>query len=91
MMQSTQFEPQSKVHRAVSDIVIAEMMLVQATIESASLIGDCLSELSLQVDGRENGVATAEPIRNILLRTRDDVIDSYASRFSYLRKLSDSV
>ena len=90
MMQSTQLEPQSKVRRAVSDIVIAEMLLVQATIESASLIGECISELGAQTDGRENGVATAEPIRSILLRTRDDVVDSYTSRFSYLRKLSDS-
>jgi hypothetical protein len=90
MMQSTQFESQSKVRRAVSDIVVAEMMLVQATIESASLIGECISELGAQTDGRENGVATRKPIKNILLRTRDGVVDSYASRFSYLRKLSDS-
>ena len=90
MMQPTQLEPQSKVRRAVSDIVIAEMMLIQATIESASLIGECISELSAQTDDRENGVATADPIRNILLRTRDDVVDSYTSRLSYLRKLRDS-
>lgn len=90
MTQSTQLEPQSKVHRAVSDIVIAEMILVQATIESASLIGECLYELSSQADRRGNDVASVEPIRNILIRTRDDVVHSYASRFSYLRKLSDS-
>ena len=90
MMQSTQTESQSKVHRAVSDIVVAEMMLVQATIESASLIGECISELGAQTDGGENGVATRKPIKNILLRTRDEVVDTYASRFSYLRKLSDS-
>jgi hypothetical protein len=90
MMQSTQLEPLSKVRRVVSDIVIAELMLVQATIESASLIGECIVELGAQTDGHENGDATAEPIRNILSRTRDDVVDSYASRFSYLRKLRDS-
>ena len=90
MTQSTQLETQSKVRRAVSDIVIAEMMLVQATIESASLIGECISELSAQTGSPENDVATVEPIKNILMRTRDEVVDSYASRFSYLRQLSDS-
>ncbi len=90
MTQSTQLETQSKVRRAVSDIVIAEMMLVQATIESASLIGECISELGAQTGSRENKVATVEPIKNILMRTRDEVVDSYASRFSYLRQLSDS-
>lgn len=90
MMQSTQTESQSRVHRAVSDIVVAEMMLVQATIESASLIGECISELGAQTDAPEKGVAARKPIKNILLRTRDEVVDTYASRFSYLRKLSDS-
>jgi hypothetical protein len=90
MTQSIQLEPESKMRRAVGDIVVAQMMLVQATIESASLIGECISELGAPTDGREDAVVTAQPIRNTLLRTRDDVIDSYASRFSYLRKLSDS-
>jgi hypothetical protein len=90
MTQSIQLEPESKMRRAVGDIVVAQMMLVQATIESASLIGECISELGAPTDGREDSVVTAQPIRNTLLRTRDDVIDSYASRFSYLRKLSDS-
>jgi hypothetical protein len=90
MTQSTQLETQSKVRRAVSDIVVAQMMLVQATIESASLIGECISELGAQTDVHEEAVVTAEPIRNTLLRTRDEVIDSYASRFNYLRILSDS-
>lgn len=90
MMQSTPLESQSRVRRAVSDIVIAEMMLVQATIESASLIGECISELNAQTVGRENDVATAKPIRSLLMRTRDDVVDSYASRFSYLRTMSGS-
>jgi hypothetical protein len=90
MTQSIQLEPESKMRRAVGDIVVAQMMLVQATIESASLIGECISELGAPTDGREDGVVTAQPIRNTLLRTRDVVIDSYASRFSYLRKLSDS-
>jgi hypothetical protein len=90
MTTSTQLETQSKMRRAVSDIVIAEMMLVQATIESASLIGDCISELGAKTGAREDDVATVEPIKNILMRTRDEIVDSYASRFNYLRKLSDS-
>jgi len=89
-MQSIQREPQGKIHRVVGDIVIAEMMLIQATIESASLIGECISELGAQTDAGEKGVATRKPIKTILLRTRDEVVDTYASRFSYLRKSSNS-
>lgn len=88
MTQSTQLEPQSKVRRAVSDIVVAEMLLVQATIESASLIGECISDLGARVDLRGDGLAAAKPIRNIVMRARDGVVDSYASRFNYLRKAS---
>jgi hypothetical protein len=89
MMQSTQIEPQSKFRRAMSDIVVVEMMLVQTIIESTSLIGECIVEVNAQVEGGENGETTVEPIRNILLRTRDDVVDSYTSNFSYLRQLND--
>jgi hypothetical protein len=89
-MQVSEIEPQSKMRRAISDLVIAEMFLVQATIESASLIGDSISELGKQLYWSENDTPPQEPMKNVLLRTRDEVLDSYSSRFNYLRKLIDS-
>ena len=45
----------SRVRRTVNDLVLAEMFLVQATIESASAIGDGLSELGKQISRGEDG------------------------------------
>lgn len=89
-MQGNEVEPQSKMLRAVSDIVVAEMFLVQATIESANVIGDSISELGKQFYWSEEDSPPQEPIKTVLQRTRDDVVESYASRFNYLRKLMDS-
>ena len=89
-MQENKIEAQSKISRAVGDLVIAEMFLVQATLESASVIGESISELGRQFYWREDDSPPQEPIKNVLLRTRDEVIESYSTRFNYLRKLIDS-
>ena len=52
---------------AVNDLVLAEMFLVQATIESASIVGERLSEY------REDEAATRE-FRDFLKETGEQVI-----------------
>ena len=47
-MQSNEVQT-SRVRRTVNDLVMAEMFLVQATIESAAAIGDGLNELGKQI------------------------------------------
>jgi hypothetical protein len=89
-MQVSEIEPQSKMRRALSDLVVAELFLVQATIESASVIGDSIGELSKQLYWSEDDTPPQEPIKTVLQRTRDEVVESYSSRFNYLRKLMDS-
>jgi hypothetical protein len=89
-MQENELSIQSKMHRAVSDIVVAEMFLVQATIESLNAIGDGISDLGKQFYWDSEDTPPQEPIKNVLQRTRDDVVESYTSRFNYLRKLIDS-
>ena len=73
-------QPQGRVRRAVDDLIIAEMFLVQATIESATAIGDGLSAL-----GRH--ITTADDIGNTLQRIAGDAVEPYTSRFKYLRDL----
>lgn len=90
VMQSDEVNSQSKMSRAVSDIVVAEMFLVQATIESANVIGDSISELGKQFYWSDQDTPPQEPIKNVLMRTRDEIVESYSSRFTYLRKLIDS-
>lgn len=89
-MEAREVDSQSRVSRAVSDFVIAEMFLVQATIESANVIGDGLNELGKQFYWSEDDTPPKEPIKNVLIRTKDEIVESYASRFNYLRKLIDS-
>ncbi|MFK8050272.1 MAG: hypothetical protein AB8B81_17720 [Halioglobus sp.] len=89
-MEAQEVSSQSRMQRAVSDIVVAEMFLVQATLESANVIGDGLNELGKQFYWSEDDMPPKEPIKNVLVRTRDEVVESYASRFNYLRKLIDS-
>ena len=81
-------QPQGRVRRAVDDLIIAEMFLVQATIESATAIGDRLSALARHITtADEIGNAPADSIGNTLQRIAGDAVEPYTSRFKYLRDL----
>ena len=86
-MQVANMDSQSRMRTTLSDIVLAEMFLVQATIESANVIGDGIGELSKQFYWSENDTPPDEPIKAVLQRTRDGVRESYSSRYNYLMKL----
>ncbi|MEZ5503216.1 MAG: hypothetical protein R3E50_11465 [Halioglobus sp.] len=77
--------PQGRVRRTVNDLVMAEMFLLQATIESATVIGDGFSELGKQVTGRE--AADREPLASVLQRIADDAVEPYTTRFRYFRDM----
>jgi len=80
----------SRVRRTVNDLVLAEMFLVQATIESASAIGDGLSELGKQISRGEDGQNSPwDAVSSVLQRTADQALEPYTSRFKYLRQLID--
>ena len=81
-------EPQGRVRRAVNELVIAEMFLVQATIESASIIGDGFNELGRTLsDGEEAGEESRDSISSVLQRIADEAIEPYTSRFRYFKDL----
>jgi hypothetical protein len=69
----------SRAGRAISELVMAELFLVQATIESASALSDSITEL------RQN--ESGEDLTTLLARTRRDVVEPYSTRFKYLREL----
>ncbi len=89
-MQASKVASENKMRRAISDIVVAEMFLVQATIESANAIGAGFSDLGKLFYWSDKDTPPVVPIKSVLARTRDEVVESYASRFNYLRKLIDS-
>ena len=80
-MQNQEMQP-SRVRRTVNDLVMAEMFLLQATIESATAIGDAFNEL-----GTEEGHESWEAISGILQRTADEALEPYTSRFRYFREM----
>jgi hypothetical protein len=88
-MQTNEVASESKMRRTVGDLVVAEMFLIQATIESANVIGSGLAELGKQFATADADAERPEPIKSVIQRTRDEVVDSYTSRFNYLRKMID--
>ena len=83
--------PQSRARRTVNDLVLAEMFLVQATIESAAAIGDGISELSKQISASdESSVSPWDSISTTLQRITDEALEPYTSRFKYLRDMRNS-
>jgi hypothetical protein len=87
----TQNAPQSCVRRTVNDLVMTEMFLVQAAIESAIVLGDGFSELGRQIVQRDGtGSPYWASISGTLQRIADDAVEPYTSRFRYLRDMMNS-
>lgn len=84
----TENSRQGLARRAMNDLVMAEMFLVQATIESATAIGDGLSELGREIAQRDApGHGSWESISGVLYRIADDALEPFTSRFRYFRDM----
>ena len=80
-----------RVRRTVNDLVVAEMFLVQATIESATVLGEGLNELGKHLAGREErDEDSSESISTVLQRIADAALEPYSSRFRVLRDMLKS-
>lgn len=76
----------SRLRRAVDELIITEMFLVQATIESANAIGEGLGALGRQLtSGEQPGESPADSLRHTLQRVAEEAMEPYSSRFAYLR------
>lgn len=74
--------------RTVDELIIAEMFLVQATIESATAIGDGLSALGRQLAaGDDSGTAPADTLSETLQRIAGEAVEPYTSRLKCLREM----
>ena len=87
----TQDTTNSRVRRTVNDLVMAEMFLVQATIESATVIGEGIGELGKQInDTDETGHASWDSLSKVLQRIGDEAMEPYTSRFKFFRDMISS-
>ncbi|MFT4517817.1 MAG: hypothetical protein ACI9JM_000194 [Halioglobus sp.] len=81
----------NRVRKTVNDLVMAEMFLLQATIESATVIGDGISELSKQIGtSAEEDSSFQSSITAVLQRIADDAMEPYTSRYQYFKKMVGS-
>ena len=85
-MQGPETHP-GRVRRRLNDLVMAEMFLVQATIESATAIGDGINELGKQFSGEQ---PEEQSLGDLLQRTAEQALEPYSTRFKYLRDLLES-
>ena len=77
-----------RIRQTVDDLIIAEMFMVQATIESATAIGDGLSALGRQITAAdEAGTSPVDSIGETLKRMADEALEPYTSRFKYFRAM----
>ena len=80
----------NRVRRTVNDLVMAEMFLLQATIESATAIGDGINELGKKIAANDEKHSPWDTISSVLQRTADEALEPYTSRFKYLRDTHDA-
>ena len=86
-MQCQQFQP-GRVRKTVNDLVMAEMFLLQATLESAAAIGDGIEAIGKQINAEEDtGQTSWSAISNVLQRTADEAVEPYTIRYRYFRKM----
>ena len=86
-MQGEQFQP-GKVRKTVNDLVMAEMFLLQATLESAAAIGEGIGNLGKQLSADESDEERSwGSLTDVLQRTADEAVEPYATRYHYFRKM----
>ena len=78
---------QGNMRRNLNDLIMAEMFLVQATIESATAIGDGIGELRRHISGAED--SDGDSLQEKLQRIADQALEPYTTRLRYLRKLRE--
>ncbi|MEP5321865.1 hypothetical protein, partial [Marinobacter alexandrii] len=70
----------------MSNIVMAEMLLLQAIVESAAVIGEGLDELGARLTSKE---PEQRSVSGVLIRTANAALEPYATRLNYLQELQD--
>ena len=81
-------EAANRTGRVISELVMAEIFFVQATIESATALGDGLGALRRRWSANDEERGT-ETVSELLSRTRREVLEPYSERIDVFRKLID--
>lgn len=82
-MQGQDKQP-TRVRRTMNDLIMAEMFLLQATLESAAAISDGITALGNQWNGDKEQPGG---IPGVLARTADEAAEPYTTRYRYFRDM----
>lgn len=78
----TNVERSAKTPGRLDELLVAEILLVQATIESASALGD-----GIQAARNLRGSERRRELARVFHETRQQVVKPYSERLSFLRQL----
>ena len=70
----------------LSTIVMAEMLLLQAVVESAAVIGEGIDELGAQLTSKE---PAQRSVSGVLIRTANAALEPYTTRLNFLQELQE--
>ena len=65
---------------------MAEMLLLQAVVESAAVIGEGLDELGAHLTSKET---EQRSVSGVLIRTANAALEPYTTRLNFLQELQD--
>ncbi|MEP6391745.1 MAG: hypothetical protein ABJ056_17650 [Halioglobus sp.] len=85
---NTTYQQRSSVlpDNTMSNIVMAEMLLLQAVVESAAVIGEGLDELGAHLTSKR---PVQRSVSGVLIRTANAALEPYATRLNFLQELQD--
>ncbi|MEM8560833.1 MAG: hypothetical protein AAGF57_01295 [Pseudomonadota bacterium] len=87
---STNTQSSDRVREAVDTLILTEVFLMQAAVESVTAIGDGVSSLGRKMVTSEGAVYPEDSIKGALQHIADEALEPYRSRFQHLKRLRNS-
>ncbi len=86
-----QTEPprESRVRRFVNDLAVAEVLMIQATVESAEILSAGLADISEQLSADRPRRVDQPSVPTLLQHTAARAVEPYTTRIAYFRQLTD--
>ena len=85
----TQTPRESRVRRMVNDLAVAEVLMIQATVESAEILSAGLADISEQLAADGPRRADQPSLPALLQHTAAKAVEPYTTRLAYFRQLTD--
>ncbi len=85
----TDLPQESRMRRFVNDLAVAEVLMIQATVESAEILGASFADISDQLLIDRPTQVDQPSLSSLIQHTAEKAIEPYATRLAYFRQLTD--